>query len=527
MDNKLNLLGVTDDTPSTITVYSSSKINLLLSDKEKKSSYDVRDYGAKGDGITDDTLSIENAINSAFMNGGGTVYFHSNTYIASSIILKEKVRLLGDGESSVIVMKNDTNDNFIKVFDEYTGWCGLESLKIDGNKTNNTKGHAVYFARAVYGDDSHLFLKNIHITEAPEDGFRVYGGQHREGRYINVTIDYCGGFGFYHDGSDNNMICITSWRNGLAGFYENGSANRWLSCKTFQCNTINRSSHDSAGWLIYNGQRNTFTDCQAQESYGHGWYLEVCRDMTLQGCVADSNGITSLNQQTTSDLTKNGFDINVCSNVVLNSCMCTDFRQDDSGKYKTQNIGVHLNYCTDCIINITCSKQQIDVKDDHDEGVYENLKIINGIPIEYLKIGGTIAQRLEGTEDAMIEIHRDNLKNWVYGQNGLDKSFRIDRYDPDTESWQDSPINLPISGGAVLGGLLLKDNSIVNATNINTPVSIGGVMIVTKAAIPTTGTWTKGALVYNSNPKANGYIGWVCITTGTPGIWKGFGLIQN
>lgn len=46
-------------------------------------------------------------------------------------------------------------------------------------------------------------------------------------------------------------------------------------------------------------------------------------------------------------------------------------------------------------------------------------------------------------------------------------------------------------------------------------------------AVPTTGTWGKGDIVYNSNPIAGGYVGWICITAGTPGTWKGFGLIQS
>jgi parallel beta-helix repeat protein len=46
------------------------------------------------------------------------------------------------------------------------------------------------------------------------------------------------------------------------------------------------------------------------------------------------------------------------------------------------------------------------------------------------------------------------------------------------------------------------------------------------SAAPTTGTWAVGDMVYNSTPTAGSYLGWVCITAGTPGTWKGFGLIQ-
>lgn len=46
------------------------------------------------------------------------------------------------------------------------------------------------------------------------------------------------------------------------------------------------------------------------------------------------------------------------------------------------------------------------------------------------------------------------------------------------------------------------------------------------SAAPSTGTWVVGDTVYNTSPSAGGYMGWVCTTAGTPGTWKGFGLIQ-
>jgi Putative flagellar system-associated repeat len=45
-------------------------------------------------------------------------------------------------------------------------------------------------------------------------------------------------------------------------------------------------------------------------------------------------------------------------------------------------------------------------------------------------------------------------------------------------------------------------------------------------AIPTVGTYVKGDILYNSNPSTGSYIGWTCITAGTPGTWKQFGLIK-
>lgn len=47
------------------------------------------------------------------------------------------------------------------------------------------------------------------------------------------------------------------------------------------------------------------------------------------------------------------------------------------------------------------------------------------------------------------------------------------------------------------------------------------------SAIPTNGIWIKGDILYNTNPLAGGYIGWVCLANGMPGTWKQFGLIEE
>ena len=40
-------------------------------------------------------------------------------------------------------------------------------------------------------------------------------------------------------------------------------------------------------------------------------------------------------------------------------------------------------------------------------------------------------------------------------------------------------------------------------------------------------SWNIGDKIYDSTPTAGGYTGWICVTAGTPGTWKGFGLIQQ
>src|SRR5208283_1844237 len=55
--------------------------------------YDVRAYGATGDGKTLDTNAINLAIGAAADAGGGTVEFPAGTYLSFSIRLKSHITL--------------------------------------------------------------------------------------------------------------------------------------------------------------------------------------------------------------------------------------------------------------------------------------------------------------------------------------------------------------------------------------------------------------------------------------------------
>jgi polygalacturonase len=57
------------------------------------SSFNIRDFGAKGDGKIVDTPAVNAAIDAAAQSGGGTVVFPAGTYLSFSIHLKSKITL--------------------------------------------------------------------------------------------------------------------------------------------------------------------------------------------------------------------------------------------------------------------------------------------------------------------------------------------------------------------------------------------------------------------------------------------------
>jgi hypothetical protein len=63
----------------------------------------VRDFGAQGDGTTDDTSAIQDAIDHVAGLGGGMVTLPPGTYMTSApVTLRDEVLLVGEGDASVI-----------------------------------------------------------------------------------------------------------------------------------------------------------------------------------------------------------------------------------------------------------------------------------------------------------------------------------------------------------------------------------------------------------------------------------------
>ena len=65
-------------------------------------TFDVRAYGAAGDGKALDTDAINKAIDAAAAAGGGTVYFAAGTYASYSIHLKSNVALYLDQGATIL-----------------------------------------------------------------------------------------------------------------------------------------------------------------------------------------------------------------------------------------------------------------------------------------------------------------------------------------------------------------------------------------------------------------------------------------
>jgi len=149
--------------------------------------YNVRHYGAVGDGVTDDQPAIRLAIDAAATTGG-TIYFPRGTYIVgrnepnSSFLLDRSAEgrlvFMGDGEASVIKNKPTTmptdGDWFTFHCTTNTNDILFTNLKLDGNKAAHTNPqeqmHLIRGYKTV-----RLTVQNCTFESANGDGIQFFG----------------------------------------------------------------------------------------------------------------------------------------------------------------------------------------------------------------------------------------------------------------------------------------------------------------------------------------------------------------
>lgn len=84
--------------------------------------FDIREYGAKGDGATDCTSAIKEAIKACHLAGGGRVLVPKGNWISGPVHLKSNVNLHVQ-EGGTILFKTDAKAYLPAVL---TKWEGVE-----------------------------------------------------------------------------------------------------------------------------------------------------------------------------------------------------------------------------------------------------------------------------------------------------------------------------------------------------------------------------------------------------------------
>ena len=129
IDNKI------DNIPSYLDSWLETHKGEIISELTSTAYVNVKDFGAKGDGITNDHDSIVSAINYAKDNGG-TLYFPEGTYKLVGIVdLPIGVSITGDGPLKSIISHEGTAFRFYSPSPSVPSIEAVfSSIALDGNK---------------------------------------------------------------------------------------------------------------------------------------------------------------------------------------------------------------------------------------------------------------------------------------------------------------------------------------------------------------------------------------------------------
>ena len=169
----------------------------------------VRAFGAKGDGLTDDTVAIKNAIAKVVADGGGTVRFPSGVFLVNEMleVNSSNVSFVGNGYSSHIKSTRDVPIFFAVGYDDLS-W---QHLKMTGLRTGDDQvgyGHGIIvgYANRILVSDCHfenflgkgVFYTGFHSVDGLPNNLPQ--GVH-DSWIINNTMHYCAdGAMVYNDG---------------------------------------------------------------------------------------------------------------------------------------------------------------------------------------------------------------------------------------------------------------------------------------------------------------------------------------
>lgn len=172
--------------PASDTSIANEQINdkrVLVADRYV---VNVKNFGATGDGTTDDTAAIQAAIDAVEVSGG-IVFFPSGSYLISAFLTVQApdVVLRGAGGRLSTIKLADTTDTNLVELNHLADRCIVEHLAFDGNKANNTLGTALWLnAPAASSVLSDVIFRNCTIFDCSERA--IHSG---EGGTTNLDVE--------------------------------------------------------------------------------------------------------------------------------------------------------------------------------------------------------------------------------------------------------------------------------------------------------------------------------------------------
>jgi hypothetical protein len=192
--------GLADATQSSSVVQGTDLNSESLNDY-----YNVKSFGAKGDGSTIDRLAIQNAIDQAAAAGGGVIYFPAGTYLVDvvgssdggiiSLSLKAKVTLKGASQQASILKLKDGSYGpgayYRLIASDHNGrssHMAIRDLTIDGNSSHQSASGKQASNILLEADGSEdIVIDNVRSINSVGQGIQIRGSGSQFAKNIRIT----------------------------------------------------------------------------------------------------------------------------------------------------------------------------------------------------------------------------------------------------------------------------------------------------------------------------------------------------
>jgi hypothetical protein len=497
----------------------------------------VMDFGAVGDGTTDDTAAITLALNS----GAGTVYFGDSIKqyrITSKIIPTSTALTKIFGKASVLADIPALGVNtFILDFVPNLIVVEIEGLTFKP-KTTNTTGTASWW-NGSFTYAYKLYQAGVHLPQ----GSKVYN-------CTFLSFDYCP---LYVEGTSSFVSTNSTI---VENCYISQNANTSFTGYLINNLIFTNNTVYLGGELTFPSIRNTLIENNIVFLPGTpaidvgGSAAAPTVEVKISGNIAygrdgivvelGASNVTIIDNDCYSTANApNGNGIGVSTNTGGQSIYrmkISDNRiyryNDESGASNQISTGIAV------YASIATAFSDLEITNNYIEaaavGIYvsgfnssnkvENANISNNT----IDAVGTDGLQISNSNRINVNFNKVNGSSSRYGINinymtngvingNLTQGFTTSSYKFDT-TISNIILQSPISDATNESGLYVFGASITGA--------ITGQNVVSTFGAATTGYWYQGSTFINQLPTAGGYLGYVCTATGSPGTWKTYGAIS-
>jgi len=185
--------------------------------------YNVKAFGATGDGSTDDTAAIQAAIDAA--GGDGVVFFPDGTFMATQLVLPAGCKLLGSDEGHTYIKQVSGQTGALITDDTSSANIIIENIGFHGNDNTITTA-LVYLGYNGTAFGAVARMENVFIRNVTGIGLKINANA---GVLDNIEVWTCTKEGIYLDGSGSllsNLLFSSCGSSSDAAFTIDGHYNR-------------------------------------------------------------------------------------------------------------------------------------------------------------------------------------------------------------------------------------------------------------------------------------------------------------